>query len=311
MPQKLFVSSHIETPLYQAKWNIFQVSAVFLLWQGDSQAWLSFGHLSIWKLFLIFWYYLTSLDLKTWAHTGPSSPFSCLIYHQVSEVTFHVLCLYKAFLVAQNGKETAGNAGDPGSIPGLGRSPGVGNASHSIILSWRIPWKEGSAGLQSMGLQRVGHDWANNTSCLYTPVQPLPWDHLIFKLKHLQVLHPATISHVTWFWVSMPWMCLGLSTSTPNLNRATQAWSAQGNKKRSWWTWWRRAWVLQPSDLDLDLSSVWPCVRDFSEPQMLVWKREWKQYLPHRVITRIKLALAWKVCTGNAQVILAITTPSS
>ena len=60
--------------------------------------------------------------------------------------------------MAQNGKETAGHAGDPGSIPGLGTSPGVGNATHSIILSWRIPWTAESAGLQSMGLQRVGHD---------------------------------------------------------------------------------------------------------------------------------------------------------
>ena len=60
--------------------------------------------------------------------------------------------------MAQNGKETAGHAGDPGSIPGLGTSPGVGNATHSIILSWRIPRTEESAGLQSMGLQRVGHD---------------------------------------------------------------------------------------------------------------------------------------------------------
>ena len=30
-------------------------------------------------------------------------------------------------------------------------------ASHSSILAWRIPWAE-QAGLQSMGLQRVGHD---------------------------------------------------------------------------------------------------------------------------------------------------------
>ena len=29
---------------------------------------------------------------------------------------------------------------------------------HSSILASRIPWTEESAGLQSMGLQRVGHD---------------------------------------------------------------------------------------------------------------------------------------------------------
>jgi len=31
-------------------------------------------------------------------------------------------------------------------------------ATHSSILAWRIPWTEGSGGLQSMGSQRVGHD---------------------------------------------------------------------------------------------------------------------------------------------------------
>ena len=96
-------------------------------------------------------------------------------------------------------KESACNAGDLGSIPGSGRSPGGGNgnplqcsclenpmdrrawratvhrgrkesdrtehtkkegkgkekgkATHSSILAWKIPWT-----VQSMGLQRVGHD---------------------------------------------------------------------------------------------------------------------------------------------------------
>ena len=33
-------------------------------------------------------------------------------------------------------------------------------ATHSSILAWRIPWTEEPSGLQSMGLQRVRHDWA-------------------------------------------------------------------------------------------------------------------------------------------------------
>ena len=31
-------------------------------------------------------------------------------------------------------------------------------ATHSSILAWDMPWTEESGGLQSMGLQRVGHD---------------------------------------------------------------------------------------------------------------------------------------------------------
>ena len=31
-------------------------------------------------------------------------------------------------------------------------------ATHSSVLSWRIPWTEESRGLQSMGSQTVGYD---------------------------------------------------------------------------------------------------------------------------------------------------------
>ena len=36
-------------------------------------------------------------------------------------------------------------------------------STHSSTLALRIPWTEESGGLQSMGSQRVGHDWATNT----------------------------------------------------------------------------------------------------------------------------------------------------
>ena len=35
-----------------------------------------------------------------------------------------------------------------------------GMATHSRILAWRIPWTEEPGGLQSMGSQKVGYDWA-------------------------------------------------------------------------------------------------------------------------------------------------------
>ena len=45
-----------------------------------------------------------------------------------------------------DGKESACNAGDPDSIPGLGRSPGEGNATHSSTLAWKIPWQRSLVG---------------------------------------------------------------------------------------------------------------------------------------------------------------------
>ena len=58
----------------------------------------------------------------------------------------------------KNPPANTGDAGDVGSIPGSERSPGEGNAAHSNILAWEIPWTEEPGGLQSMGSQKVGHD---------------------------------------------------------------------------------------------------------------------------------------------------------
>ena len=38
-----------------------------------------------------------------------------------------------------------------------------GMATHSSILAWKIPWTEEPGGLQSMGWQRVRHEWVTNT----------------------------------------------------------------------------------------------------------------------------------------------------
>ena len=35
-------------------------------------------------------------------------------------------------------------------------------ANHSSTLAWKIPWREEPGRLQSMGSQRVGHDWATS-----------------------------------------------------------------------------------------------------------------------------------------------------
>ena len=62
------------------------------------------------------------------------------------------------FAGGSDGKASAYNVGDLSSIPGLGRSPGAGKATHSSILAWKIPWREEPGRLQSIGSQRVRHD---------------------------------------------------------------------------------------------------------------------------------------------------------
>ena len=61
-------------------------------------------------------------------------------------------------------KEPTCTAGDMSSIPGLGRPLKKEMATHSSILTWKIPWTEEPGGLQSMR-SRVGH----NTATAHTP----------------------------------------------------------------------------------------------------------------------------------------------
>ena len=64
-------------------------------------------------------------------------------------------------------KESVCNSGDPRSIPGCGRSPGEGNGNPLQYSCLENSWTEEPWGLQSMGLQRVRHDWVTNTFTLY------------------------------------------------------------------------------------------------------------------------------------------------
>ena len=68
---------------------------------------------------------------------------------------------------------TACNRRDPVLSLGLEDPLDNGMATHSSILAWKIPWTEEPGRLQSMGLQRVEHNWVTNifsfTSTLYIP----------------------------------------------------------------------------------------------------------------------------------------------
>ena len=61
---------------------------------------------------------------------------------------------------SSDGKEYACNAG--GRVRSLGREDPLEKekASHTSILAWESPWTEEPGGLQSTGLQRVGHNLA-------------------------------------------------------------------------------------------------------------------------------------------------------
>ena len=57
-------------------------------------------------------------------------------------------------------------------------------ATHSSNLAWKIPWTEEPGGLQSMGSQRVGHDWATSLQICQqiwkTQQWPQDWKRSVF-----------------------------------------------------------------------------------------------------------------------------------
>ena len=76
-------------------------------------------------------------------------------------------------------------------------------ATHSSILAWRMPWREEPGRLQSMGLQRVGHDWATSlslslyclsNSCLTNPSFTYTLTHIcacpLLRLVIILILRP-------------------------------------------------------------------------------------------------------------------------
>ena len=92
--------------------------------------------------------------------------------------------IFVIFSGGASGKESTSNEGDAGSIPGLGNPLEKEMTTQSNILAWKFPWTEEFGGLQSMGPQRVGHDWA----CIRIFIILSFW---VFSIKHwlISLLH--------------------------------------------------------------------------------------------------------------------------
>ena len=70
------------------------------------------------------------------------------------------------FLCGSDSKESAWNAGDPGSIPGSGRSPGEGNGYPLQYSCLENPVNRGARRAKDHGSQRLGCDSETNTFLL-------------------------------------------------------------------------------------------------------------------------------------------------
>ena len=85
-------------------------------------------------------------------------------------------------------------------------------ATYSITLAWKIPWMEKPGRLQSMGSQRVGHDWETSLSLFFRLIIAfLPRSKRLW-ISWLQspsavILETPKISHclqMTWLF-AIPW----------------------------------------------------------------------------------------------------------
>ena len=96
-------------------------------------------------------------------HLPYSTKISCELddYYLYDYVTW----IIRGFLSGLDGKASACNAEDLGSIPGSGRCPGEGNGNPLQYSCLENPMDGGTWwATQSMGSQRVGNDWATSVS---------------------------------------------------------------------------------------------------------------------------------------------------
>ena len=87
----------------------------------------------------------------------------------------------------KNPLANAGDAGNTGSIPGLGRSPGGGNGSSPSILAWKIPWST-----------EPGR-WATIHGVTKSRTQLNDWAHC--RLNHSTVLGLNVLIVITRLWL--------------------------------------------------------------------------------------------------------------
>ena len=76
---------------------------------------------------------------------------SYLMWHKKQEVILRAICYKGGFPGGSDGKESACNAGDLGSIPGSERSPGEGSGNPVQYSCLENSWTEEPGGLQFMG----------------------------------------------------------------------------------------------------------------------------------------------------------------
>ena len=169
IPNSLTIPPRILSPLakfvlYVCEFvSVLKMNSTHLRHPWDQELLRGHSPTSLWSLASIY------------SHSPPvpfSLPFHCanLMRRPVLSAVEQGLRLIMDFQGDSMVKNPPVNAGDMGLIPESGRCPSEGNGNplqYSCLGNpmdrgaWQIPWTEVPGRLQSMGLQRVGHDWAH------------------------------------------------------------------------------------------------------------------------------------------------------
>ena len=70
-------------------------------------------------------------------------------------------------------------------------------ASHSSTLAWRVPWTEEPGRLQSMGSQRVRHNWMTNTFTFSLHRVKTCWGQREYGMGSEKIIKNTSYNHVT------------------------------------------------------------------------------------------------------------------
>ena len=111
-------------------------------------------------------------------------------------------------------------------------------ATHSSILAWKIPWTEEPGRPQSIGLQRVGHNWATNTFTIFYFLFVLRFSYSVVsdslrphRLQYARLPCPSPVPRACSNSYPSSWWCHStISSSVIPFSSCLQSFPASGSK---------------------------------------------------------------------------------
>ena len=145
---------------YFSKFSSFKISLNSLWFKGD----FFFSLQKFGMTFRGLFFANISLVILVWRENAMAIWTKALYFKRIIWDFYFGRDLAMDFPSGSDGKASASNVGDPGSVPGLGRFPGEGNGNPLQYCCLEKSMDRGAWWARVRGVSRVGRDWATNTS---------------------------------------------------------------------------------------------------------------------------------------------------